>query len=139
LGSSIEPEKASVKSASTPYPPWKVKFIVILSIFNSSLPRLNISWQLLLSGIVLSSHLFGPQSECLLFDLDEFFCCFSTYLWAGVCFSVGLLCCVVDKSSNNRSGQPPPKRGVYRRSSRKIVHYSIDQAIIRDPISHLYH
>jgi hypothetical protein len=30
LGSSIEPEKASVKSASTPYPPQKVNFIVFL-------------------------------------------------------------------------------------------------------------
>jgi hypothetical protein len=28
-GPSIEPEKPSVKSASTPYPPWKVKFIRI--------------------------------------------------------------------------------------------------------------
>jgi hypothetical protein len=27
LGPSIEPEKASVKSASTPYPPWKVKIM----------------------------------------------------------------------------------------------------------------
>jgi hypothetical protein len=45
LGPSIEPEKPSVKSASTPYPPRKVNFIVILLIrdpiyqyFNSSLP-----------------------------------------------------------------------------------------------------
>jgi hypothetical protein len=30
LGSSIEPEKPSVKSASTPYPPPKVKFIAFL-------------------------------------------------------------------------------------------------------------
>jgi hypothetical protein len=30
LGPSIEPEKPSVKSASTPYPPKKVKFIAIL-------------------------------------------------------------------------------------------------------------
>jgi hypothetical protein len=30
LGPSIEPEKASVKSASTPYPPWKVIFIRFL-------------------------------------------------------------------------------------------------------------
>jgi hypothetical protein len=29
LGSSIEPEKGEVKSASTPYPPWKVNFIAI--------------------------------------------------------------------------------------------------------------
>jgi hypothetical protein len=32
LGPSIEPEKASAKSASTPYPPQKVKFIAILYI-----------------------------------------------------------------------------------------------------------
>jgi hypothetical protein len=30
LGPSIEPEKPSVKSASTPYPPWKVIFMVDL-------------------------------------------------------------------------------------------------------------
>jgi hypothetical protein len=36
LGSSIEPEKASVKSASTPYPPWKVNFI---GISNNLLPN----------------------------------------------------------------------------------------------------
>jgi hypothetical protein len=30
LGPSIEPEKASVKSASTPYPPKKDDFMVIL-------------------------------------------------------------------------------------------------------------
>jgi hypothetical protein len=30
LGSSIQPEKASVKSASTPYPPQKVNFMVFL-------------------------------------------------------------------------------------------------------------
>jgi hypothetical protein len=36
LGSSIEPEKASVKSASTPYPPWKVNFIAF---FNISRPN----------------------------------------------------------------------------------------------------
>jgi hypothetical protein len=32
LGSSIEPEKPSVKSASTPYPPSKVNFIEVLLI-----------------------------------------------------------------------------------------------------------
>jgi hypothetical protein len=31
FGPSIEPEKVSVKSASTPYPPWKVIFMVNLS------------------------------------------------------------------------------------------------------------
>jgi hypothetical protein len=40
LGSSIEPEKPSVKSASTPYPPKKVKFIGFGTIFNNS--RLNL-------------------------------------------------------------------------------------------------
>jgi hypothetical protein len=37
LGSSIEPEKPSVKSASTPYPPSKVKF---MGFFNNSRPNL---------------------------------------------------------------------------------------------------
>jgi hypothetical protein len=32
LGPSIEPEKASAKSASTPYPPWKVIFMAYLYI-----------------------------------------------------------------------------------------------------------
>jgi hypothetical protein len=32
LGPSIQPEKASAKSASTPYPPWKVNFIANLLI-----------------------------------------------------------------------------------------------------------
>jgi hypothetical protein len=36
FGPSIQPEKASVKSASTPYPPWKVNFMVI---FNLSRPN----------------------------------------------------------------------------------------------------
>jgi hypothetical protein len=36
LGSSIEPEKASAKSASTPYPPRKVKFMLF---FNNSRPN----------------------------------------------------------------------------------------------------
>jgi hypothetical protein len=35
-GPSIEPEKASVKSASTPYPPRKVKFIDNLLILGST-------------------------------------------------------------------------------------------------------
>jgi hypothetical protein len=36
-GPSIEPEKPSVKSASTPYPPWKVIF---MAFFNNSRPNL---------------------------------------------------------------------------------------------------
>jgi hypothetical protein len=39
FGSSKEPEKPSVKSASTPYPPWKVIFMVI---FNNSRPNLAV-------------------------------------------------------------------------------------------------
>jgi hypothetical protein len=38
LGSSIEPEKPSAKSASTPYPPQKVNF---MAIFNISRPNFN--------------------------------------------------------------------------------------------------
>jgi hypothetical protein len=37
FGPSIEPEKASLKSASTPYPPQKEKFI---GIFNNLRPNL---------------------------------------------------------------------------------------------------
>jgi hypothetical protein len=36
LGPSIEPEKGEVKSASTPYPPWKVNFIGIFTFWDST-------------------------------------------------------------------------------------------------------
>jgi hypothetical protein len=59
LGPSIEPEKPSVKSASTPYPPQKVNFIANLSIFNISRPNftlwLNISCLCCIFGIVFFS------------------------------------------------------------------------------------
>jgi hypothetical protein len=48
LGPSIEPEKPSVKSASTPYPPSKVNFIDNLSIFY------NFATQFHLNGFNLS-------------------------------------------------------------------------------------
>jgi hypothetical protein len=61
LGSSIEPEKPSVKSASTPYPPEKVTFMVILIICDP-ISTLGTIYHYHAIGIVclsLSVFLFG--------------------------------------------------------------------------------
>jgi hypothetical protein len=74
LGSSIEPEKPSVKSASTPYPPQKVifmPFLLNLSLLNCSGNNLLPITELLATlfwSLVLYCPLpfFGTQSTLLL-------------------------------------------------------------------------
>jgi hypothetical protein len=65
LGPSIEPEKPSVKSASTPYPPSKVVFIAFF--INS----------LLISVCQLFFNLSRPNLEVFAFYFGPWYCIFT--------------------------------------------------------------
>jgi hypothetical protein len=99
LGSSIEPEKASLKSASTPYPPWKEKFIGVLIIRDPIL------------GIVLLFH-FGPWH--FIFYSSIFWCSvefatlvFLVYFSLVVCFSLVMALLWLLKTTRPKSNTVP--------------------------------
>jgi hypothetical protein len=94
-GPSIEPEKASLKSASTPYPPWKVIFI---GFFNNLLPNfVPIPFYLITTQfrncITLNFLVLGIV---LLWEKPNSF----SFFWLLVCFS--FVCCLC----SGRNQQP---------------------------------
>jgi hypothetical protein len=131
LGPSIEPEKPSVKSASTPYPPWKVNFIAFLSIIyhrTTFSMIFNFIWSL---AYCLSLPFFGAQSNWLLW---VFLVLLMLLLSIGaVPASMMSLSNITEpKTKQNRRKRKVP---VYRRSSRQfIATWTTMGLIIRDPI-----
>jgi hypothetical protein len=108
LGPSIEPEKASVKSASTANPPLKSDF---MGVFIISRPNFGIVCFLYLVLGILSFTLpfFGPWNWFTLGKTQQFFCLFGLLLVRLVCF---LLCSGLEVDSKQTNDRPPPKRGV---------------------------
>jgi hypothetical protein len=97
LGASIEPEKPSVKSASTPYPPRKVKFIDFLIIRDAISSRNH-----LFDHYPIVQHLWDPLFVCFVpafFEIGHDVGSIVFLCW--VCFcSCFLLDLVVSKNSN---------------------------------------
>jgi hypothetical protein len=106
FGPSIEPEKASVKSASTPYPPWKVNFIDILLIRDPIYDRGSTKHVWDVFSVLCSSHLSKTRMSfadiCLLLLLLVFLV-FLTFL------VVFLICVVPLCMITTRNLRPPDK------------------------------
>jgi hypothetical protein len=122
LGPSIEPEKASVKSASTPYPPWKVNFIDNLWFFNNSRPNWSTIHDSLYVEYCILLFVFWSSTRRWLFWPRRVFL-FSW--WFTVLF--GRFLCLLLLSS-----EPSGSRSrIYRLCWENSVTYTI---IVRDPI-----
>jgi hypothetical protein len=110
FGPSIEPEKPSVKSASTPYPPRKVNFIAYLSKFitnhgsgNLSLPITELLALYFGIGIVFYSFLFWYSVELVTLSFSGKLSC-SFLLFVGPRWFIGRtrLLSDADKSPSNK-------------------------------------
>jgi hypothetical protein len=129
-GPSIEPEKPSVKSASTPYPPPKVKFMRFLLIRDPILSH----------AMELSSLFVFCLCPCFLFHLknDEKPNSFSfVVLSLGECFKLPLDHIEYTQRQNNKNTVGPQK-GAFKAQSNssrpnlsvEIIHYPIYQTKI---------
>jgi hypothetical protein len=95
LGSSIEPEKPSVKSASTPYPPSKVNFIVPLIVRD---PILGIVYYFLFG--ILAYYFYSSIYWC---SVEVVTLVFLVYFLFVVCFFLVTVLFWLLKTTNPKS------------------------------------
>jgi hypothetical protein len=132
LGSSIEPEKPSAKSASTANPPPKSQFYTkFIEIYHYSWLRQFIATHYRIVGFIFwslvlfcSLPFFGIQTECLLWVFLVIFSVTDGLFYG----QYSELCNATDQQKHADA----PKKGHLQAQTQ-------EQAIIRDPISPLYH
>jgi hypothetical protein len=132
LGSSIEPEKASAKSASTPYPPQKVNFIGVLiirdPISSSWLNNYDSYFCLVLFCLfLLSAYVCFWNCGYIVF---LFGCCYFLFgvFWSGLVLGL-------EVATLNTTCRRPPKRGNTGAVAGNLsTRWTTMGEIIRDPI-----
>jgi hypothetical protein len=119
-GPSIEPEKASVKSASTPYPPSKVNFIRFLINLLPNFVPLPFIWSLPNFGIGYF-RFFGPGHFFTLWKTRQFFFLLAlSFVHVFVFLTVH---CLVQLRVQKENRPSAPKKGRLKAQSQAIVHY----------------